>query len=67
MAGTTCFGKNTINFQPRVLDISKLDMKRTKGMVTAPILHLLKNIWKIEEDKLDPEGLAALEEFFFTE
>ncbi len=46
------FKENVLNFRPRVLNIQALDIHKTKGLTTRPILYILKNIWNLNEKKL---------------
>ena len=46
------FKENVLNFRPRVLNIQALDIHKTKGLTTHPILYILKNIWNLNEKKL---------------
>ncbi len=44
------FKENVLNFRPRVLNIQALDIARkAKGLITRPILYILKNIWNLLE------------------
>ena len=45
------FGKNVINFKPRMLNIQALDVKnKALGLTTHPILYILKKIWELSPE-----------------
>ncbi len=47
------FGKNVLNFCPKVLNIQDLDMEKdTKGLTSRPVLFTLKHIWRLDEAKV---------------
>ena len=48
------FSKNVLNFSYRLLNISKLNIKDKKieGLLTRPILYILKHIWRLDELKV---------------
>ena len=47
------FGKNVINFKPRMLNIQALDVKnKALGLTTYPILYILKKIWELSPEVL---------------
>ena len=44
------FGKNVINFRPRLLNIQALDTKsEAEGLTTRLILYILQKVWEINE------------------
>ncbi len=47
------FKQNVLNFTPRLLNIQALDIeKEAKGLLTRPILYILKHIWRLDELKV---------------
>ena len=47
------FKNNVLNFTPRLLNIQALDIeKEAKGLLTRPILYILKHIWRLDELKV---------------
>ena len=47
------FKQNVLNFTPRLLNIQALDIeKKAKGLLTRPILYILKHIWRLDEAKV---------------
>ena len=47
------FRNNVINFGPRTLHIQSVDVKKeAKDLTTRPILHILKQIWNLDESKV---------------
>ncbi len=46
------FKENVLNFRLRVLNIQALDIDKTKGLTTHPILYILKHIWNLDATKI---------------
>ena len=47
------FGKNVLNFQPRMLNISALDLKKgVEVLISYPALFILQHIWRLDKAKV---------------
>ena len=48
------FGKNVLNFRPKVLNIPTLELKKagSKDLTSALALYILKHIWQLDKEKL---------------
>ena len=44
------FGENVLNFRYKLLNLSKLDIKKqARGLTSRPILFILQNVWNLDE------------------